>query len=46
MIGGMYHSAARTVDDARRINAHIKETRRGFIERLAHGKETEGVTAG
>ncbi len=42
-VGGDYHSAARSADEARRINDYIKEQRRGFIARLADRKEAQGA---
>jgi hypothetical protein len=43
MIGKEYHSAARTADEAQRINGYIKEQRRGFIARLADREEAESA---
>ena len=34
-IGRQYYSSAPTLEDAQRINAHIKDRRHAFIERLA-----------
>jgi len=44
-VGGVYHSMARTVGDARRINAVIKERLREFIARRSYREETESATA-
>lgn len=44
-IGGEYHSAARSGDQARRINAHIKERKREFISRFKNREEAEGAPA-
>lgn len=42
-IGQRYHSRV-DADDARRINAHIKERRREFVTRQSDGKEAQGAT--
>jgi hypothetical protein len=44
-IGHDYHSLARTVEDAKRINRHIQERQRAF-KRLQTGTETEGDSIG
>ena len=44
-IGRTYHSTARTADEARRINAHIKERCRALVARLADRKEAQGAPA-
>jgi protein-arginine kinase activator protein McsA len=44
-VGGAYHSTARTIADARRINAHIKERLRELVERQSHRKEAQGAQA-
>jgi hypothetical protein len=38
-VGRQYHSAARTAQDARLINALIKDRRHAFIERLTDREE-------
>ena len=43
-VGGAYHSTARTADEARRINAHIKERTREFISRFENREEAEGAS--
>ena len=44
-VGGVYHSVARTADEAQRINAHIKERRREFISRFENREKAEGAAA-
>ena len=44
-VGEWYHSVARTVAEARAINAHIKERRREFVTRLSHREEAESAPA-
>ncbi len=45
-VGGDYYSTARSADEARRINAHIKERTRELVTRLKNREEAEGATAG
>jgi len=45
VIGQEYHSTARTIEDARRINAYIKERLRELVERQSHRKEAQGAPA-
>jgi hypothetical protein len=44
-IGRAYHSTAPTAEDARRINAHIKERRLEFVSRQQNREEAEGPAA-
>lgn len=45
-VGTKYHSMAATAEDARRINAHVKDRVNAFKQGLANGKEAEGAAAG
>lgn len=42
-IGHEYHSYAKTVGDAQRINAHIRSRRLAFIQGQSERAEVEGV---
>jgi hypothetical protein len=44
-IGRAYHSTARTADEARRINDHIKERKREFVTGLKSREKAEGAQA-
>jgi hypothetical protein len=45
-IGQTYHSTAASVEQAQRINAHIKERVLGFKQGQQGGKETQSPAAG
>ena len=45
MLGAVYHSSAGSVDEARRINAHIKERTLELVKRQQDRAKTEGAAA-
>ncbi len=45
MVGREYQSTARTVTEAQRINAHIKERTRELVTRLKNREEAESAPA-
>jgi len=44
-VGNTYHSQAATAEQAKRINAHVKERQREFISRFADREEAQGAPA-
>jgi hypothetical protein len=44
-IGRTYHSTAPSAAEAQRINDHIKEKRREFVEGFSHREKAQGPTS-